>query len=278
MTFAIYINYKTNPIFMSFILGQIWRTLEVDSIQKIETGLSFFLAGNDQQTQVYLFVDGEQKKVVSAGGGIYYRIFSVSVGPTGIWALSRQPYEHGAVIWISNTNAREKQISGQNIDNPLGININNDIDVGPTGILYAITGNHICSRIGMSDSIPQGISWNCTSGQATLLSCGIDGCFFVQGASITYQPENKTQKTQQFSTPLQNDIKDIDTGLNYELWVVTSNYDVYRRIGTSARSPCGSSWELVPGIELKTISIGIFGPVGVLASGGQAVILNGKHD
>lgn len=192
-------------------------------------------------------------------------VFSVSVGPTGIWALS-----DGTVEWMSNKKF------WQTMDNP--IDSSSGIDAGPTGIVYLINGSHICSRIGISDSKPEGTDWICTVGNARLLSSGIDGCFFVNGQNITYQPENKTQRTQQVSTPFQDTIKDIDAGLNYELWVVTRNHDVYRRIGTSAQSPCGFYWKLVPGIQLTTISIGIYGPVGILASGNtdQAVILNGK--
>jgi hypothetical protein len=257
-------------------LGRYWS-------QKIETGLSFLLV-RTYSVEVHLIAKGEERTLTPASEYVQYMNFYVlvvSVGPTGIWALSKY-YHLGEVVtvvhWTSNKNAKDKEIFKQKIDNPINIDSSSGIDAGPTGIVYLINGSHICSRIGISDSKPEGTDWNCTVGNAGLLSCGIDGCFFVNGQNITYQPENKTQRTQQFSTPFQNTIDDIDAGLNYELWVVTNNHDVYRRIGTSAQSPCGFYWKLVPGIQLTTISIGIYGPVGILASGNtdQAVILNGK--
>lgn len=242
--------------------------------QKIETGLNFLLV-RTYYDQVHLIVKGKERTLMPTLGSSWYIL--VSVGPTGIWALAN--YSSGEVVrWMSNKNATHQKIFWQTMDNPINTG-SSGIDAGPTGIVYLINGNYICSRIGISDSKPEGTDWNCTVGNARLLSCGIDGCFFVNGQNITYQPENKTQRTQQISTPFQDTIKDIDAGLNYELWVVTNNHDVYRRIGTSAHSPCGSYWKLVPGIQLTTISIGIYGPVGILASGtnnDQAVILNGK--
>ena len=256
-------------------IAQVWRTLDAGPSKKIETGLSFLFVGIAKvyTNMNYLFIDvidGERKVVLPVD--ISPSWISVSVGPTGIWFVPEA--KNFVVLWVSNTNAKDSIISPQEIDGPDSIK---DIDVGPTGLVFIINGSQICSRIGINDSQPVGSDWNCTAGNAELLSCGIDGCFFVKGVNITYQPENKTQKMQQFFTPFKNHIQDIDAGQNYELWVVTHFHDVYRRSGTSARLPCGSNWELVPGIQLSTISIGIFGPVGILASGGngQAVILNG---
>ena len=257
------------------VLGQVWRTLDVGPSKKIETGLSFLFVGIDKMNSNYLLVDGERKFKHSLD---IRRWISVSVGPTGIWLLAEAT--NALVLWINNANAKDSNISPREIDGLLNDTIK-DIDVGPTGLVFIRSGRSICSRIGINDTQPEGSGWNCIPQNAELLSSGIDGCFFVNGINITYQPENKTQKMQQFFTPFQNHIEDIDAGLNYELWVVTDSHDVYRRIGTSARLPWGSYWELVPGIQLNTISIGIFGPVGRLASSGSneavTVILNGKN-
>ena len=248
-----------------------WRPLDVSSLEKIETGLSFFLAG---MRGIYLFVDGEIKRV------FYNKSYwtSVSVGPAGIWLLPKAT--HPVVLWINNTNAKGNIIFPQEIGGPFSDSII-DIDVGPTGLVFIMSESRICARIGINDTQSEGSAWNCTSQNAELLSCGIDGYFFVNGINITYQPENKTLKMQQFFTPFQCHILDIDAGLNYELWVVTDSHDVYRRVGTNARLPWGSNWKLVPGIQLDTISIGVFGPVGILASSGNSqavtVILNGKN-
>lgn len=200
---------------------------------------------------------------------------SVSVGPAGIWFIN----DGGKIGWISNEIARSTlkcPVSVQYIDQPNDWHATaSDIDAGPTGIVYAVVENRICSRTGINDSQPQGTGWKCTSMSAIRqVSCGIDGCFFLNGTEhIMYRPEKEEQKFQVFAAP--DHVEDIDAGLNYELWVITKGNEVYQRIGTSAHSPTGSGWSRVHGVQLKTISIGFFGPVGIMVD--QAVILKGNR-
>ena len=284
-----YLPFKLNELlqFFLFLSAQIWRGLNVRPSEKIETGLNTLLTGVMKEASTfiwYLMMHNKPKKLVPFNFGF----ISVSVGPTGIWAISSEhvstrntrPEIH--TFWISNKNAKENDTFSPNLDSPFIISSRcHHIDVGPTGIVNAINGSHICSRVGINDTTPQGTAWNCKVGSATLLTCGIDGCFFVNSVNITYEPKSTTQNRTQFGTPFIKNISDIDAGLNYELWVVTETHDVYRRVGTNASSPCGSHWELVPGVQLRYISIGIFGPIATLAFPGQyswsAVILNGKR-
>ena len=44
---------------------------------------------------------------------------------------------------------------------------------------FVMTGNQFCTRLGITEDIPQGDDWKCESLQITLgdLSCGVTGCF-----------------------------------------------------------------------------------------------------
>lgn len=287
----VYFEKPTTNLLYSFgclFLGKIWRAISQGYIynNSIQTGLSPLLADVHGANQEYLQItEGSEKNYFKLHLNLRSLSFiSVSVGPTGIWALYKRNVQNEIRALFINNNDARNGIS-QEIDQSKSFaSVSNIsmIDVGPTNIVYAINGTHICSRVGINDTNPQGTSWKCSERKTELLSCGINGCYFVNRQNITFRPENETTMTVEFTTPNRCGIIDIDAGLNYELWVVTSSNDVYRRTGTSAYSPIGFSWELVPGIQLSTISIGIFGPVGILTGClvggcGRAFILNGKN-
>ena len=150
---------------------------------------------------------------------------------------------------------------------------------------YVVNGlGEFCARVGITYGNPKGSSWQCVSDgiEPSSLSCGVTGCFAVRSKRVFYRVgTNDTNPVGTAWLPLESgrfmDILEIAAGPRYELWAITTGINsVYRIIGVTDQSPTGHAWEQVPDVHLSKVTIGIFGPVGVLKSMNRVVALNGK--
>ena len=68
----------------------------------------------------------------------------------------------------------------------------------------------------------------------------------------------------------------IAAGPIYELWGITTDGYPYRRLGMCDGIPMGTAWELIPNLLLKSVSLGIYGPVAITKDTKFFVTLNGR--
>ena len=131
------------------------------------------------------------------------------------------------------------------------------IDSGPKGVVCGVNkAMEIYCRLGITDALTIGTSWEKIAGSLKYISCGAYGYWGVNQNNEIYFTALMSGANTKW-TKIDGSLTQIEAGPNGQVWGVNVNKELYTRTGVSRFSPSGSKWQKVGSRSFVFVTIGL---------------------
>ena len=248
-----------------------WRRLATNT-HDVASGLSSLILYTNTRDEVFIIdTSGRAQKLT---GGLN----KISTAFQGVWGINahfRLYFADKEHLFFGTTGPTWNHV-GDHITLL-------DFSVPGKGFVVTRDGS-FCARLQITDSNPLGSSWsNCQRSSEAIehFSCGVTGCFAIIGGVLHFRlgitDSNPVgQEWTEVGNPAHEMFMNVEAGPVYEVWTISIDGKPYKRLGISEEAPTGTGWDPIPGLYVRKVSLGTYGPLGIHYGARYLITSNGS--